>query len=90
MDKLEQLKKKAFKNEEVRQEYDSLEEEFALLETLITMRKKAQLTQEQIAEKMGTKKGNICRLEKIGSNPSWNTLKNYAHACGFDLYVKYR
>jgi DNA-binding XRE family transcriptional regulator len=90
MDGLERLKKKAFQNEDVKKEYEALEEEFSLLDILITMRKKAQLTQEEIAIKLGTKKSNISRLEHLGSNPSWKTLQNYAHACGFELFVKFK
>ncbi|HIF9543539.1 TPA: helix-turn-helix domain-containing protein [Photobacterium damselae] len=71
-------------------EYDSLNEEFKLIGTLISMRKKAGLTQEQVAQKMKTKKPNISRLESGKSNPSLKTLLNYADACGFKLDLSYR
>lgn len=87
---IQHLKNKAFQNPEVKAEYDQLEEEFALIDTLITMRKKSGLTQDEIAQKMGTKKSNISRLEKGGSSPSWRTLQNYAHACGFEISMKFK
>lgn len=59
-------------------------------DTLLSMRKKSGLTQDEIAKKMGTQKGNISRLERGNSNPSWKTLQNYAHACGFELSMKVR
>jgi transcriptional regulator with XRE-family HTH domain len=82
------LKNKAFQNPEVKAEYDLLETEFALIDTLLSMRKKSGLTQDEVAQKMGTQKGNISRLERGSSNPSWSTLQNYAHACGFELSMK--
>jgi ribosomal protein L37E len=39
---------------------------------------------------MGTQKSNVCRLETGSGNPSWNTLKKYAHACGFDITMQCR
>ena len=42
-------------------------------------------TQDELANLMGTHKSNISRLETGNSNPSWKTLKKYAHACGFKI-----
>jgi transcriptional regulator with XRE-family HTH domain len=85
---IQNLKDKALKNSAVQEEYAQLEAEFALIDTLLTMRKKAHLTQDEVAKKMGTQKSNISRLERGASNPSWKTLQNYAHACGFELAMK--
>ena len=85
---LTQLKKRALLNPEVKAEYDKLEEEFSLVHTLISMRCQAGLTQE--AQRMGTQKSNVSRLEKSGANPSWNTIQRYAHACGFAISISGR
>lgn len=85
---IQSLKDKAFTNSTVKAEYDLLESEFALIDTLLSMRKKSGLTQEEIANRMGTQKGNISRLEKGNSNPSWKTIQNYAHTCGFEVLMK--
>ncbi len=87
---IKHLKDKAFQNSEVKAEYDKLEPEFELIETLLAMRKKSHLTQDEIAQKMGTQKGNISRLEKGNGNPSWKTLQNYAKACGFEIHMKFK
>ena len=87
---LENLKNRAFKNKEVQSEYKKLGSEFALIDALLTVRKKSGLTQEQVAERMGTKKTNISRLENGGVNPSWKTLQNYAHACGYEIMMKFK
>tara|TARA_R110002153_G_scaffold150492_2_gene302017 strand:+ start:294 stop:572 length:279 start_codon:yes stop_codon:yes gene_type:complete len=85
---LQKLKQRAAANAEVRTEYEKLETEFNLIDQLLTMRNKAGLTQEQLAERMHTQKSNISRLEKGNTNPSWSTLLKYAHACGFELTLK--
>ena len=79
------LQQRALANAEVRTEYEKLETEFNLIDQLLTMRNKAGLTQEQLAERMHTQKSNISRLEKGNTNPSWSTLLKYAHACGFHI-----
>lgn len=85
---LQKLKQRASDNPEVKAEYDQLEAEFNFIDQLLSMRTKAGLTQEQVAQRMQTQKSNISRLEKGNSNPSWSTLVKYAHACGFELSIK--
>jgi transcriptional regulator with XRE-family HTH domain len=85
---IQRLKDRALVNQVVKAEYDLLEAEFVLIDALVTMRNKAGLTQEQVAQKLGTQKSNISRLERGSSNPSWKTLQNYAHACGFEISMK--
>jgi len=89
MGKLQKLKQQALQNPEVRQEYDALSEEFQMIDKLLQMRSAAGLTQDQVARRMGTQKSNICRLEKGNANPSWNTLRKYAHACGFQIIMDF-
>jgi hypothetical protein len=72
--------------------WDALEEEYSALDALLTARKLAGLTQEQLAQRMGTTKSAISRLEASLRNdkhsPSFATLKKYAHACGKKLVVQ--
>lgn len=72
--------------------WDSLEEGHAALDALITARKTAGLTQEELADRMGTTKSAISYLESSLRNekhsPSFATLKKYAHACGKKLVVR--
>ncbi|MEP1215109.1 MAG: helix-turn-helix transcriptional regulator [Marinobacter sp.] len=82
------LKKEAFKNEAVREEYDRLAGEFEFIDQLITMRSNAGLTQDELAKRIGTAKSNISRLERGRSNPSWGTLKKYAMACGYRVKLE--
>jgi len=86
---LMQVKKKAFQNSELEREYDLLKPEYAIKKKLISMRKKAGLTQEELAELMDTKKSNISRLESFKNNhsPRLDTLINYATATGHKLKI---
>ncbi|MBD2786520.1 helix-turn-helix transcriptional regulator [Xenorhabdus sp. DI] len=90
MSQLQALKAKALQNPDVKQAYDELNDEFELINTLLSMRTEAKLTQQQVADRMGTKESNISRLEKGRSNPTLSTLVNYAKACGFQLDFSYR
>lgn len=69
--------------------YESLELEYALAGQMLAARAKAGLTQDAVAERMGTTKSAISRLEAAGRHaPSLATLKKYAAAVGCDLQVK--
>ena len=72
--------------------WDALEEEYATLDALISARKTAGLTQEALADRMGTTKSAVSRLESSLRNekhsPSFATLKKYANACGKKLVVQ--
>ena len=85
---LQKFKERALANHEVKSEYQKLESEFSFIDQSLTMRTKAGLTQEQVAERMHTQKSNISRLEKGNANSSWSTLLKYAQACGFELTLK--
>jgi len=87
---LSTLKEKAFENADVKGAYDELGDEFELISTLLTMREKSGLTQDEVAEKMGTRAPNISRLESGRANPSLRTLVSYAHACGFKLDLGFK
>ena len=71
--------------------HDALEGEFQLLKKMLHARKRAGLTQEDVANKMGTKAPAIARLESTSayakSSPSLNTLRKYAEAVGCTLEV---
>jgi DNA-binding XRE family transcriptional regulator len=69
--------------------YDSLELEYTLASQMLKARAKAGLTQDAVAERMGTTKSAISRLEGAGRHaPSLATLKKYAAAVGCDLQIK--
>ncbi|MDP1693517.1 MAG: helix-turn-helix transcriptional regulator [Burkholderiaceae bacterium] len=69
--------------------YDALTLEYQVAGQMPRARARAGLTQEAVAERMGTTKSAISRLESAGKHaPSLATLKRYASAVGCDLQVK--
>lgn len=70
--------------------YDALELEYQLASQMLKARARAGLTQDVVAERMGTTKSAISRLESAGKKhaPSIATLQRYAQAVGCDLQVK--
>ncbi len=69
--------------------YDSLALEYEVVSQMLKARSRAGLTQETVAERMGTTKSAVSRLEGAGKHaPSLNTLKRYAEAVGCELKVK--
>jgi len=72
---------------EFKREYDALEEEFALLTSLIRARTRAGLTQAELAQRMGTTQSVVARLESGRGKPSTRTLERYAKATGTTLRI---
>jgi DNA-binding XRE family transcriptional regulator len=82
MTKLSTLKRDLLKDQKVRAEYDAKAPEYELVRTLIAARKKAGLTQEDVARAMGTKQAAIARIEGGRQKPSYKTIERYAKATG--------
>lgn len=81
---------KAMKREGFKGAYDDLEEEYTLVREMLAARSRVGLSQEAVAERMGTTKSAISRLEAAGKHaPSLTTLKKYAHAVGCHLEIKF-
>ena len=89
MAKITELHKKWMRNDNYREEYDALEDEFALAAALIEARSRAGLTQEELAEKMETSQSAIARMESGRTIPSGTTLKRFARATGTKLRITF-
>ena len=72
-----------------RKAYDDLEEDYALVNTLIEARTRARLSQAQLAERMNTTQTAIARLESGGAMPSTRTLMKFAKATGHKLRIMF-
>jgi DNA-binding XRE family transcriptional regulator len=81
--------KNALKRESFRKAYNDLAEEYSLIREMLAARSKSGLTQEAVADLMGTTKSAVSRLESTGKHaPSLTTLKKYAQAVGCHLEIK--
>lgn len=75
------------KDPEYKREHEALEEEFALASVLIAARAEADMTQQQVAEKMATSQSYIAKMEGGMISPSMKALKRYAEATGSRLKI---
>ncbi len=85
------FKEKALNNSEVKKEYEALAVAYDLRKKLINLRKKAGLTQEELAEILNTQKSNISRLENVNSSssPKLSTIEEYAQAVGYKVEINF-
>ena len=70
-------------------EYAALEDEFALASSPIEARAKADMTQEQVAQAMGTTQAVVARLESGKVLPSTRTLERFAKATHSRLRISF-
>jgi len=88
------LEKKVLSDPESRAVYEAFALQLELSAKMKKAREKSHLTQEEVAEKMGTKPPAISRLEgnitsKKLHSPSIVTLVKYAHAIGGKLRIEF-
>jgi DNA-binding XRE family transcriptional regulator len=69
-------------------EYDALEEEFAFIEKMIQARKRAGMSQADVARRMGISQPRVARIES-GSKISMDILRRYAKATGSALVIDF-
>ena len=87
MTKLKDLKNRLMEDPDFREEYARADDEFTLIEALVRARTAAQMTQAELARRLGTTQSAIARLEGGGVSPSFATLRRYAEATGTRLTV---
>lgn len=73
-----------------REAYDALAGEFSLIEAMLDARRRAGLTQAQVAERMGVKQPVVAKLESGRTNASLGTLERYAAAVGCRLDLRFQ
>lgn len=77
----EQFRQEQLRDEELRREYESMEPEFSLAREVLKLRKAKHLTQQQLAEQMGTSQPAIARIESGNyRNPSLAFIRRLADA----------
>jgi predicted transcriptional regulator len=87
MRSFEAFKRRQMKNPAFKRAYDALEDEFQLINELLKARTRANLTQAQVARRMGTSQSAVARLES-GHAPSLTSLRKYARAVGRKVEIK--
>lgn len=86
----ERIKIDMLKDEDFRLEYEKLRPRYEAVEQIIAARKEQNMTQAELAKRVGTQKSNISRLESGNYNPSLDFLAKVAEALGKNLNVQFK
>jgi len=85
--KYEDFRARLLQNSEVRKEYKALEPQFKLIRQLIARRNELNLSQKQLAMRVGTEQSAISRLESGINNTTFGTLQKVAEALNAHLDI---
>jgi predicted transcriptional regulator len=88
MSTLGQLKKKWLRDPEFRGSYEAQKPEFKLAKQLILARRRAGLSQAEVAKRMGTTQSAVARLESGAGSPALRSLRRYAEAVGCQVQLR--
>lgn len=84
----EEMKKDLLKDAEFKTEYEKLLPRYEAIEQIIRARKEQNITQAELAKRVGTQKSNISRLESGNYNPSLDFLTKVAESLGKKLTIQ--
>lgn len=90
MTKIKDLHKTWSKDAVYRKEYDALEEEFTVMTAIAKARRRAGLSQAELAQRMNTTQSTVARLESGRGQPSMRTLLRFAKATGHTLKISFQ
>mgnify|MGYP000326970667 CR=1 FL=1 len=85
--KFSEVKELLMKDEEFKKEYEKLKPRYDIISQIIEARISQNITQEELALRVGTQKSNISRLESGTYNPSLDFLIKVAHCLGKEIQV---
>ncbi|NJD02197.1 MAG: helix-turn-helix transcriptional regulator [Ruminiclostridium sp.] len=85
--KFEDIKAKLMKDEEFKAEYEILKPRYELIAQIIDARNQLNITQEELALRIGTQKSNISRFESGAYNPSLDFVTKIARSLGKEIHI---
>lgn len=77
------------KDDNFKEEYDKLDNEYSFAIALIEARNKKKLSQKQLAEKIGMTQADISKIESGNRNLSIRTLQRLADGLDMDLKIQF-
>ncbi len=84
------IKKELLSDPEVKKEYDRLGPKFDLIRSIIEKRIEKNISQEELANRMGTKQSALSRFESGSYNPSLAFMQKVAQALDSKLEIRLR
>lgn len=87
---LDEVKRELMKDAEFANEYEKLGPRYEAIQQIIQARNEQNITQAELAKRIGTQKSKISRLESGDYNPSLDFLAKVAKGLGKKLSVQIR
>lgn len=84
------IKEELMKDSNFKTEYDNLKPRYELISDIIRIRNENNITQEELAKRIGTQKSNISRLESGNYNPSLDFIYKVAKGLGKEVHIQLR
>ncbi|MFR9542741.1 MAG: helix-turn-helix transcriptional regulator [Rikenellaceae bacterium] len=86
---LQEMKAVLLQDEETKAEYEALAPEYELIKAVLSARKTAKLTQQQLADKAGVDRADISKLENGNANPTFNMLQRLAESMNMSIKLEF-
>ena len=85
--KFSEVKELLMKDVEFKEEYEKLKPRYDVVSQIIEERSKQNITQAELALRVGTQKSNISRFESGAYNPSLDFITKVAQALGKQVQI---
>lgn len=85
--KFGEIKEQLMQDAEFKAEYEKLKPRYEVISEIIKARVEQNITQEDLANRIGTQKSNISRLESGNYNPSLSFLEKVARGLGKEIHI---
>ena len=85
--KFEEVHNRLIKDEEFKVEYENLKPRYELIAQIIDARSQLNITQEELAQRVGTQKSNISRFESGSYNPSLDFITKIARSLNKEIHI---
>jgi len=86
---LKEVLTEELRDSELKKEYDALEPEYTLIQSLIDARIQSNLTQKMLSAQTGIAQGDISKIENGAANPTLNILKRLADGLNMKLKLEF-
>lgn len=86
---LKEVLTEELRDSELKKEYDALEPEYTLIQSLIDARIQSNLTQKMLSAQTGIAQGDISKIETGSANPTLNILKRLADGLNMKLKLEF-
>ena len=85
--KFGEVHERLMKDEDFKREYEKLKPRYELIKQIIDARNQLNITQEELAQRVGTQKSNISRFESGAYNPTLDFVTKVAQSLGKEVHI---